>query len=233
LFERAHHVRIAAVLGALDAALLEANECWFGGGTAIVLRHGEFRESLDVDFLVSSDDGYRQLRLLVNSPQGLQALARPGAALETIRPPKVDRYGIRGMLEVQGASIKLEIVSEGRIELESPGPEDRVCGIATLTRLDMATSKLLANADRWADDATLSRDLIDLAMMDPTRELFDAALAKAGEPYPDVGACFVRATDALLSRHGRLHGCLRTLKMQTPPAVVYARLETLRRWAGG
>jgi hypothetical protein len=100
------------------------------------------------------------------------------------------------MLDVQGTQIKQEIVSEGRIELETPGPEDRVCGVATLTRLDMATSKLLANADRWADDATLSRDLIDLAMMDLTHDLLEAALTKAGAPYPDVADCSMLPTRA-------------------------------------
>ena len=38
MFEREHHRRVAAVLGALDADLLAANACVFGGGTAIALR---------------------------------------------------------------------------------------------------------------------------------------------------------------------------------------------------
>ena len=49
LFERAHHQRIAALLRALDADLLAANSCWFGGGTAMALRYGEYRESVDID----------------------------------------------------------------------------------------------------------------------------------------------------------------------------------------
>ena len=31
----------------------------------------------------------------------------------------------------------------------------------------MTASKLLANSDRWADDGVFSRDLIDLAMLQP------------------------------------------------------------------
>lgn len=53
LFERLHHQRIAHVLGALNGPLLRANNCLFGGGTAIALRYGEYRESVDIDFLVS------------------------------------------------------------------------------------------------------------------------------------------------------------------------------------
>lgn len=30
----------------LDAPLLAEHNCWFGGGTAIVLANGEFREDL-------------------------------------------------------------------------------------------------------------------------------------------------------------------------------------------
>ena len=38
-------------------------------------------------------------------------------------------------------------------------------GVSTPTRLDMATSKLLANSAALADDGVFSRDVIDLAMM--------------------------------------------------------------------
>ncbi|MCW2313780.1 nucleotidyl transferase AbiEii/AbiGii toxin family protein [Rhodoferax antarcticus] len=53
MFERPHHQRIAQVLYALDAQLLRDKHCLFGGGTAIALRYGEYRESVDIDFLVS------------------------------------------------------------------------------------------------------------------------------------------------------------------------------------
>lgn len=42
----------------MDATLLESSRCYFGGGTAIVLMYGEYRLSLDVDFLCSDVDGY-------------------------------------------------------------------------------------------------------------------------------------------------------------------------------
>ena len=62
MFERTHHQRIAQVLAALDGTLLRRYQCWFGGGTAISLRMGEYRESIDIDFLVSDPEGYRELR---------------------------------------------------------------------------------------------------------------------------------------------------------------------------
>lgn len=53
MFKRPHHQRIAKVLEALDAAVLAGYGVFFGGGTAIALRYGEYRESVDIDFLVS------------------------------------------------------------------------------------------------------------------------------------------------------------------------------------
>ena len=68
MFEREHHRRVATMLEALDAAELAANACYFGGGTAMALRYGEYRESVDIDFLVSSVDGYRHLRERLTAP---------------------------------------------------------------------------------------------------------------------------------------------------------------------
>ena len=68
MFERPHHQRIAQVLEALDASLLLKHRCLFGGGTAIALTHGEYRESVDIDFICSSVDGYREIRGLVSAP---------------------------------------------------------------------------------------------------------------------------------------------------------------------
>jgi hypothetical protein len=52
MFKRPHHQRIARVLAALDADLLHRHACWFGGGTCIALKQGEYRESVDIDFLL-------------------------------------------------------------------------------------------------------------------------------------------------------------------------------------
>lgn len=66
MFERPHHQRIALVLAALDGARLRSYGCLFGGGTCIALRFGEFRESVNIDFLVSDPAGYRELRQLLS-----------------------------------------------------------------------------------------------------------------------------------------------------------------------
>lgn len=78
MFERPHHQRIAHVLGALDGDALRRLGCLFGGGTCIALRCGEYRESVDIDFLVSDPAGFRELRQLLTGAEGLNALARSG-----------------------------------------------------------------------------------------------------------------------------------------------------------
>jgi len=231
LFERPHHRRIAAVLEALDAQLLAASDCLFGGGTAMALRYGDYRESVDIDFLVSRVEGYRHLRQRLTGPDGTRAITRPGHALSQTREVRADQYGIRTLLQVDGADIKFEIVLEGRIDLEAPGPDDRQCGVATLTPLDMATSKLLANSDRWRDDAVMSRDLIDLAMMAPPKALMKQAMAKAQGAYGDsVAADLASAVEDLRARPHRLDQCMRAMAMTTvSKAALWARIKALVR----
>lgn len=229
MFRRDHHRRIAKLLESLDADRLVAHGCWFGGGTAIALRFGEYRESVDVDFLVSSRDGYRDLRLAVTGSAGLGALCRSGCRLEQTREIRADQYGVRTMVHVDGVDIKLEIVAEARIELERPRAEDSICGIATLTPLDLAASKLLANSDRWADDAVTSRDLIDLAMMRPSRALLRAAIAKASGAYGGaIERDLSKAINALRERPNRLATCMRALQIDAvPPALLWQYVRAL------
>lgn len=227
MFERAHHVRIAGILDALDAELLTASRCYFGGGTVIALRHGEYRESVDVDFVVSDKSGYGDLRELVRQPEGFNALTRRAVAVR--RPVVTDQYGIRTLLDVDGEPIKFEIVLESRIDLETPRPGDSICGVATLTDLDMAATKLLANSDRWADRAVFNRDVIDLAMMEPAPDLLGRAIAKAESSYRSAIVDDLRkAIEYLRDNPHRLDDCMRELQMHdTPKAVLWERIKRL------
>jgi hypothetical protein len=120
-------------------------------------------------------------------------------------------------------------VLEGRIELEAPGPDDRLCGVATLTPMDMVTSKLLANSDRWRDDAVLSRDLIDLAMMAPPKKLLRRAIDKARAAYGDnVVADLAKAIENLRERPHRLDQCMKAMAMTTvSKAALWSRIRAL------
>jgi hypothetical protein len=228
LFEREHHRQIACVLDALNAQLLADHGCYFGGGTAMALRYGEYRKSVDIDFLVSRIEGYRALRQLLTGSLAFQAIARPGAELKTLREVRADQYGIRTIVQVAQSPIKFEIVLEGRIALEPPTADDVICGIATLTPLDMATSKLLANSDRWADDSVFSRDLIDLAMMQPGKGLLLQAIAKSQKAYGNsIEADLAKAIDRLLNRQGRLERCMQMMQITVPKALLWKRIKAL------
>jgi hypothetical protein len=230
LFERAHHRRIAAVLSSLDPLRLVSNGCLFGGGTAIALRYGEYRESIDIDFLVSYREGYRMLRQWLSGPQGVNALTRPGHPLLQTRELRADQYGLRTLLKVDDTEIKFEILLEARIELAAPAAQDAVCGVASLTPLDLLTSKLLANSDRWADDAVLSRYLIDMAMMQPPKPLMARAIAKAETAYgSSVRNDLAKAIDALRRRPHRLEQCMKAMHIDSvPKAVLWARIKALQ-----
>lgn len=160
MFERDHHNRIQTLLSALNTDFLTQNKCFFGGGTAIVLALDEYRESVDIDFLCASQEGYRELRNTIHDSSLGAIFSRP---VDLARDVRADRYGIRTFLRVDGVPVKFEIVSEGRIEIA--GEMNPVTGVPTLTRADMYAEKLLANADRYRDKAVASRDIIDLAMM--------------------------------------------------------------------
>lgn len=231
MFERPHHRRIARVLESLDGDLLRRHGCWFGGGTAIALRLGEFRESVDIDFLVSDQVGYRALRQQLRGARDLCVLSRSSHAPIALEgEARIDQYGIRAFALVEGGAIKLEIVNEGRIRFDAPSRRDVVCGLASLSFSDLASSKLLANADRWADESVFARDAIDLAMLDlPPRQLapaLDKAIAAyGGTVTTDMQAALQRLRD----RDGWLQRCMAALSIRLPPAVLQQKLRHLAR----
>jgi hypothetical protein len=216
LFERAHHRDVALVLQALDPGALARQHCYFGGGTAMALRYGEYRESVDIDFMVADLDGYRELRQRLTKPDGLAPIVREGMRVELAREVRADQYGIRTRVKSGQSQIKFEIVLEARIELAEPKEDDRLCGVYALSPLDLAAEKLLANADRWRDDAVFSRDLIDLAMMRADRALLEAACLKAEGAYGEsVRRSLAQAVDLLRSDPARLQRCMTALKITT------------------
>lgn len=229
MFRREHHLRIATILQALNADILKEHECYFGGGTAIVLARDEYRESVDIDFLVSDKNGYRELRQLLTGAKGMAAIVRPGAQLNLSRELRADQYGIRTMLKVGNVDIKFEIVFEGRISLDSPIGKDRICGVTTLTELDMGASKLLANSDRWSDTSVFNRDVIDLAMLALPAPLKRRAIEKAKTAYGDsIDSSLKQSIENFKNRRGWLRECMTSLKIDSiPEAIVWNKIRSI------
>lgn len=229
-FDRPHHQRIATVLGCVDSDVMREHRCYFGGGTAIALRFGEYRESVDIDFLVSDLPSFRALRGRLGGDAGLKSLLLDNQrAVEQVTPIRADQYGIRTVVAVSGGTpIKFEIVHEGRITFEAPESSDQVCGVASLQVVDLAASKLLANSDRWMDDGVFSRDIIDLAMLQAALPTLRLAMRKASAPYGEaVHTDALRAVDRLRTREGWLQRCMDTMAIQLPKAVLVQRLRRL------
>ena len=234
MFERTHHQRIAQLLLALNGDLFRAHHCLFGGGTAIALRYGEYRESVDVDFLVSDRDSYRQLRQLARGAEDLTPFMREGVApLELEREFRTDQYGIRTIVNVSKVPVKLEIILEGRMGLDNPTGDDILCGVPTLTPVDMAASKLLANSDRWLDAGVFSRDLVDLAMMNLPLSTLRRAVLKAEQAYGKAILLDLnKAITRIAENQHLLDRCMQVMAVTVPKAVLWANIRKLRRLKG-
>ena len=229
-FKRDHHQRIAKALVRLDPGVLDSCGCLFAGGTAIALTHGEFRESIDIDFLISDLDGYRRLRDLVTARHNLEGLLKPGSQMDLLRDIRTSQYKIEAMLRVDGAPIKFEIVYEGYISLDRPEPGDRVCGIKHLSAVDMLATKLMANSDRLFADETRNRDVIDMAMMRPTAQLAATAAKKVQQTVykndfaPNLHKAIIRVRE----RDGWLDTCMGDMKIVATKTQMLSNLEWLQ-----
>jgi hypothetical protein len=226
---RPRHRTVLRALAALDASFLERTQCWFGGGTRIVLALDEYRESADIDFLCSSREGYRDLRSAV-SGASLGGIAK--GSLKLAREVVADRYGIRTFLEVGAEKLKLEIILEGRIGL-SGGYADGL-PVPALDKASCCAEKFLANADRWGDESALGRDVIDLAFMASGwgREPLRAGLAIAMEAYGRaVTRDAKRAATTMLERADWRKRCVAALSLSDTRMLLSGlRLVAAGKW---
>ncbi len=212
MFNRPHHQRIAGLLKLMNADFLRETKCFFGGGTAIALLLGEYRESVDIDFLCSDHEGYRKLRTSVFD-HGLNDLFTK--KVDILREVRADRDGIRTFLVVDGKPIKFEIVREGRIEIE--GKEMPGIPVTCLSKIDLFAEKLLANADRFADKSVMSRDAIDLLIMEKHwGQIPHQAWTKATGAYGDsVHGALKKAKDHLRDNPQYLTDCISKMGIGT------------------
>jgi len=229
MYRRERHQIIASLLSTLDGELLKQHQCYFGGGTAIAMRYGEFRTSFDIDFLIADNSNFVDLKSLVRG-QGFAALIKPDFRSTVIgSDPIMDKYAIRGSMRLLTENLKFEIVVEGYLTLDEPSDEDFVNGIASLTEVDLVATKLLANSDRFSDDGTFNRDAIDLAFMEINKISKSRGYQKALSAYgADVERNLIKAIDNLQSNPDWLDRCMNFMEIEEPRCVVLKKLATLR-----
>jgi Nucleotidyl transferase AbiEii toxin, Type IV TA system len=179
-FQIGHHQLIYRVLEQLNREFLGECRAYFGGGTLLALDMGEYRTSNDVDFICPFGTDYRKLRNAIFdlSPR---ILLQDNSDLEIDRFT-ADQYGVRMSIVVDGIPIKTEIIAEARFELEPPR-QPNWSPVMCLSITDCFTSKLLANADRYADASVYSRDLIDLAFLRNHQSIPATSIEKAEAAY--------------------------------------------------
>ena len=180
-FQIGHHQLIHRVLEGLNYEFLSECRSYFGGGTLISLDLGEYRTSNDIDFICALGADYRKLRNAISDSPGERLcqrnphiLLKDNSDLE-IERFTADQYGIRMAIIVDGIPIKTEIIAEARFELDPPR-QPNWSPVECLSISDCFTSKLLANADRYADPSVHSRDLIDLAFLRNQQPIPDLAI---------------------------------------------------------
>jgi len=159
MYKREHHNYINQILQSLDSDMLQKSDCYFGGGTAISLMLNEYRESVDIDFLCGTNEGYSFL--MEHAFDGLRSFFK--TPTKFVREPKIGRDAVRMVIDVNDIPIKFEIIRSGKASLK--GGINPQFGVPTLSREELFSEKLLANASRGLDRAFLSRDIIDLGMM--------------------------------------------------------------------
>jgi hypothetical protein len=226
-FRRPHHKAIARALRAMNAEFLTRAGCFFGGGTALAMLLGEYRESRDIDFLTSTRAGFRALREEITN-RSLGAVLR--RELHLVREIRMDRDGIRTLFEVDGVRLKLEIVFESRLDLA--GELDPGFGVPVL-RADYAIAeKLLANADRGLDESTSARDLIDLAFAAArfARPVLEDGMALAEQVYGTAVRRYLAAALEAFADRRRAAACINALAVDDT-VTLRKGLRTLRaRW---
>jgi len=225
MFKREIHQKILTILSHLNVEFLEECHAYFGGGTLVSMEHGEYRLSQDIDFMCPMDGGYSLLRRKV-AEGGYDVIFAsrdsPGDnfASRIILPNDIqsNQYGIRFPVIVGGATIKFEMVCEGRIRFGKPNYPNW-SPVPCLNQIDIIAEKLLANADRWPSDRVNSRDLIDLAMQRLASPIPQKAIDKAEAAY-QVMEPLIRAIQYFQDRPDYREKCYDILSIAEPNQVI-------------
>lgn len=209
MYNRPRHQAIEKILKSFSSEAMQHANCYFAGGTSIALLLNEFRESVDIDFLCSSADGYRFLRNAVSSNNLGELIDKP---IKYLREIRTERDKISTFVESDGIPVKIEIVREARIDIL--GGYDNDIMLPVLAQEDLFAQKLLANADRGMDRQSKSRDIIDIAaMIEGWGEIPDSSWSKAVDAYGNQIAYNFAKSVQLIHDKDHMRDCITALDM--------------------
>ncbi|MDZ8260194.1 nucleotidyl transferase AbiEii/AbiGii toxin family protein [Nostoc sp. ChiQUE01b] len=210
MFNLDYHNKILKILNAFNPEVLRNAYALFAGGTLLTLEYDEYRLSKDIDFLFpSGTEHYRYLRNLIYD-DGIAALFINTTNIR-LGDSTANQYGIRFPVTVNGTTIKVEIVANGNFNLDPP-VYPQWANIPCLSISDRFTSKLMANADRWNDASTQSRDLIDLAILRMNNDIPASAISKAEATY-EVRSPLIRAIKQFIEKTEYSQKCFQQLSV--------------------
>lgn len=182
-----HHQVIESALDNFNADFFCEHNIIFGGGTRIALELGEFRESVDIDFLCPNKESYRAVREQVTNINLGNLVKEEFTYLRDVR---ADRDAVRTVIDYQGAKIKLEFVSFDNYDLSATIDKSQF-PVPFLDQTSCFYTKLLANADRKLIEPY--KDIFDiLAMFNAWGSIPEQAISLAESHYgkkviiPDV-----------------------------------------------
>ncbi|MBG1258388.1 nucleotidyl transferase AbiEii/AbiGii toxin family protein [Nostoc commune] len=210
MFHIEHHNQILKILNGFNPEVLRNASALFAGGTLLALEYDEYRLSKDIDFLFPyGTEHYKYLRNLIYD-DGIAALFINTTNI-SFGDSTANQYGIRFPVTVNGTTIKVEIVANGNFNLDPP-VYPQWGNIPCLSISDRFTSKLMANADRWNDASTQSRDLIDLAILRVNNDISAGAISKAEASY-EVRLPLIKAINQFIEKREYRYKCFQQLSV--------------------
>jgi len=207
-----HHQIIESALKNFNADFFCANNIVFGGGTRIALELGEFRESIDIDFLCPNRASYRAVREQVDNISLGELVKQDFTYLREIR---ADRDAVRTVISYEGTSIKLEFVSFDNYDLTSCIDSTKF-PIPFLNQSSCFYTKLLANADRKLVEP--HKDLFDiLAMYKEWGSIPQEAISLAEKHYGKkvIIPSLIEALHAIIATPKEYEKIAKTLMMKS------------------
>ena len=214
------HQVIESALRNFNADFFCVNNIMFGGGTRIALELGEFRESIDIDFLCANRASYRSVREQVTN-LSLGKLVKYDFTY--VREIRADRDAVRTIIKYGGITIKLEFISFDNYELTSCVDFEKF-PIPFLDRSSCYYTKLLANADRKFIEPY--KDLFDiLAMYKEWGSIPENAIVLAEKHYGKkvIIPSLIEALQAIIENPTTYERVASTLMMKKEwiPEIVY------------
>jgi hypothetical protein len=156
--QREHHNIIQNILDCFDEEFLEKNNILFGGGTRISLELNEYRESIDIDFLCSTNDSYKAVREQSTNISLGNLLKHP---VEFAKEIRLNRDAVRTVIKQGDHNVKLEFVNCNGYNLTKQNISP--FNVPMIDHDGCFITKLLAHSDRkYSPDR---KDLFDILMM--------------------------------------------------------------------